>query len=562
MNKKGYKCLIVSDFTIDNFAALLSNDEELPEIEAYKIPYGQVMPVLINEKDECWKKKYDLVIVWTQPHSVIESLNDVLQYKIVDKEKLFNELDNYLSLLTRLSERVPTVIVPTWVRPFLNRGFGIIDMKPSFGLGAIIMIMNLKLMEHFNEFKNTFILDANQWIAKIHSDAYNPKMWYMGKIPFTNEIFSEAVKDVKAVMNGIGGSAKKCIVSDLDDTIWGGIVGDDGWENLNIGGHNIEGEAFVDFQKCLKALKNRGIILAIVSKNEESIAMEAIERHPEMILKKSDFSGWRINWNDKAQNISELVNELNIGLQSVVFLDDNPVERDRVRDALPEVLVPELPKDKSLYAYALQELRCFDVPYLSQEDLKRSEMYNSERKRIELKDKVGSLEDWLKTLEMKIIIEPFKSENLDRITQLINKTNQMNLSTRRLTSNEIINWNKNESTWFKTLRVSDKFGDSGLTGIVSLQKTDEDVKFIDFILSCRVMGRKIEEIMVHEAIEHAKNIGAKMIYAEYLPTKKNKPCFDFWLSSGFKYEKVSNRFYWDLKNEYRLHDFARIEIEQ
>jgi len=561
METKIYRCLLISDFTIDNFAGLLSNDEESPEIETFTSPFGQVLPVLIDENNDCWKREYDFIVVWTRPQAVVESFNDILRFKMVDTQKLFSEVDNYLSVLSNVCNRVPTVFLPTWITPSYNRGFGMLDMNPSYGVSAILMKMNLQLSEYFGKYPNTFVLDSHKWVKGTYKTAFNPKMWYMGKIPFSNELFSEAVKDIKAAMNGIGGLAKKLIITDLDDTLWGGIVGDLGWENINLGGHNAKGEAFVDFQKCLKALTNRGILIGIVSKNEEKNALEAIEKHPEMVLKKNDFAGWRINWNDKARNIVELVEELNLGLQSVVFLDDNPVERDRVRAALPEVFVPELPKDKMLYVSTLQSLRCFDTPTLSQEDLKRSEMYLSERKRTEMKNNLGSINDWLKNLQTKVKIEPLKPSNLERTTQLLNKTNQMNLSTRRLAIDEIVEWDKNKDTWLRTFRVSDKLGDSGLTGIVSLVIKNNKSQIFDFILSCRVMGRKIEEIMIYYAIEKAKNSGVEEIYADYIPTKKNKPCFQFWLDSGFKYDENLNRFSWSVKKDYVLHDFATIEIE-
>jgi len=182
----------------------------------------------------------------------------------------------------------------------------------------------------------------------------------MGKLAFGNEVFKEAVKHVKSSLRGIRGKARKIVILDLDDTLWGGIVGDLGWRDLNLGGHDPVGEAFVDFQKTLKSLLNRGIILGIVSKNEESVALDALQNHPEMVLRPDDFAGWKINWSDKAMNIVELVAELNLGLDAVVFIDDNPVERACVKETLPDVLVPEWPEDRMLYKKALLDLDCFN----------------------------------------------------------------------------------------------------------------------------------------------------------------------------------------------------------
>lgn len=561
MSNKAYQCLLVSDFTIDNFSGLISNDEQSPLIEATVAPFGQVLPVLLNYEHDCWKKQYDLIVVWSQPQAVIESFNDVLQYKPVDYQKIHLQVENYIAAIKNVVKMGATIFVPTWIQPQYNRGFGMTDMNTGFGISGVLMKMNLQLAEGFSNDPNIFLLNTQNWASKISRPASNPKLWYMGKVPYSNEFYLEALKDIKAAINGINGNAKKLIILDLDDTLWGGIVGDDGWENLNLGGHNPNGEAFVDFQSKLKALTNRGILLGIVSKNEETLALEAIEKHPEMVLKKNDFAGWRINWRDKAQNIIELVEELNLGLQSTVFLDDNPRERDRVKSVLPEVLVPDMPKDKMLYVSTLLNLNCFDTPNLSHEDLQRSEMYQSERTRTELKNSLGSMDDWLTSLQTEVKIEPLNSANVERTAQLINKTNQMNLSTRRLTVEELITWEKKENHWLRTLRVSDKLGDSGLTGIVSLVILDNKAHILDFILSCRVMGRKIEDIMVHFALEYARACNAEYFYADYLPTKKNKPCFSFFESSGFNFHDELKRFSWPLSQQFQLHDFARVTIE-
>jgi FkbH-like protein len=558
--KDANTCLLISDFTIENFARLLTYDQELPQVDVTTAPFGQVYPVLLNDKHDCWNREYDFAVVWTQPQGVIESYLDVLNYQPIESKIILEQVDAYLSAISNITHKVRFIFIPTWVLPLYNRGWGMLDLKSSCGISSLLMQMNMRLSEYIRNLPNVFVLDTQRWIACAGPKAFNPKLWYMGKVPYTNEVFSEAIKDVKAAINGASGLAKKLIVVDLDDTLWGGIVGDDGWENLHLGGHNALGESYVDFQRALKSFTNRGILLGIVSKNEEGVALEAIEKHPEMVLKPDDFAGWRINWNDKAKNIIELVEELNLGLQSVVFLDDNPVERARVRESLPEVFVPEMPEDKMLYASTLLSLRCFDAPSISQEDLKRTEMYISDRKRKSLQQSVGSIDKWLKGLQTEIQIEKLKNSNIERATQLLNKTNQMNLSTRRLLENELKEWENHDNHWLRTFRVSDKMGDSGLTGIISLEVSGNKASIVDFILSCRVMGRKVEEIMVHSAYEYAKSLGLEILEAEYIPTKKNMPCLDFWKRSGFEYKEEKNIFTWKIADEFPLHDYARIII--
>ena len=225
---------------------------------------------------------------------------------------------------------------------------------------------------------------------------------------------------------------------DLDNVLWGGVVGEVGWTGINLGGHDHVGEAFADFQRALKALAARGVQLALVSRNDEATALEAIDRHPEMQLRREDFAGWRINWEDKAQNIAGLLAELNLGDESAVFIDDSAIERERVRTAIPEVLVPEWPDDPARFREALGSLRCFDSPFLTEEDRRRTAMSAAERsRRCRVSTAVASVEDWLQSLDISVTVEMLSDGNLDRAVQLFNKTNQMNLATRRLSKPEL-----------------------------------------------------------------------------------------------------------------------------
>jgi FkbH-like protein len=480
---------------------------------------------------------------------MIQSFNTLLTNAPVAMETLLGEVDAYCSLLSNLATRVSTIFVPTWSIPPYNRGLGMVDSYQG-GLRHALQRMNLRLAENLQQHNGLYVLESERWLDLAGRNAFNPKLWYLGKVLFSNEVFREAAEDIKAALRGIYGGARKLVVVDLDETMWGGIVGDVGWQGLKLGGHDAEGEAYVDFQLALKALKNRGILLAIVSKNDEATALDAIEQHPEMILRKKDFVGWRINWEDKARNISDLVRSLNLGLQSVVFIDDNPLERGRVREALPEVLVPEWPPDAMLYKSTLLSLRCFDSPALSNEDKQRSEMYAAEKQREDLKASVQSYDGWLETLDLTVTVEEFSQSNQQRIAQLLNKTNQMNLSTRRLSEAELSEWVNQPHRRLWGLRVSDRFGDSGLTGILSVETSRKEARIVDFVLSCRVMGRKVEETMVSIAVAHALRAGAEHVLAEFIPTEKNKPCLEFWKRSGFMCENDSSTFTWNPQEPY------------
>jgi FkbH-like protein len=560
MTGQHYNAILIADSTLNNFAGYLTNDQTSPRVEVTIAPFGQVLQTLLNDQLDCWKTAPDVGVVWTRPEAVVDGFNKVLQFEAVDLGEILAQVDSYCDALRNVQGRLKHVFVPTWILSNFHRGFGALDLRANGGIASTLMAMNLRLVQNLSDTPNIIVLDAQRWIAGLGQKALSPKLWYMGKIPFSNDVFKEAVRDLKAAMRGLNGQAKKLIILDLDNTLWSGIVGDVGWQGLVLGGHDPVGEALVDFQKGLKALKNRGILLAVVSKNEEAVALEAIEKHPEMVLRQEDFAGWRINWDDKAKNVSELVAEFNLGLDSVVFVDDNPVERARVAEALPSVLVPEWPQDKLLYRQALFALDCFDSGVISSEDRARSEMYKAERGRTLIKNRVASLDEWLETLGTHITVEVLNQENLQRVTQLLNKTNQMNLRTRRMASTELAAWAAQEHCRLFALRVSDKFGDSGLTGILGLEAREDVLHITDFILSCRVMGRWIENAMLSLGAEYGRSRGLRRLCAQYIKTEKNKPCFDFFSQSGMRAEANAS-FELNLSDPYPLPRHLQVHSE-
>jgi FkbH-like protein len=557
MNNSAKRGLLISDFNIENLSAYLTNDQGIPSIESVIAPYGQIAQTLLDASQPCWQTELDFMVVWSRPEGVIESFQKLLAASPIDEGRLRNEVDDYCQKVAIASRRVRTTFVPTWIVPTIHLGIGMLDLAPRTGLSRAILQAILRLLENLDQIPNAFPLNASKWIELVGEKAFNPRLWYLGKIPFGNDVFKAAMLDIKAALRGISGEARKVIILDLDETMWGGIIGEVGWQNIILGGHDPAGEALVDFQRELKALVNRGVVLAIASKNEETVAIEAITKHPEMILRIDDFAAWRINWRDKAENIIELATDLNLGLDSVVFIDDSQVERDRIRQALPGVLVPEWPADKRLYPHALRRLDCFEQPKLTDEDRRRAETYLHERKRMELKTETTSLDEWLRTLDLSVRVEPLGPSNLSRTTQLLNKTNQMNLSTRRMTEPEFAAWAAlaNHQVW--VFHVSDRFGDSGLTGILSAETEGARCQIVDFVLSCRVIGRKVEETMLHVAIEWSRAAQIPQVQAVYIPTAKNVPCQSFFQKSGLCVQS-KNEFIWDAAREYPLHRAIRL----
>jgi FkbH-like protein len=538
--------VVLADFTIGTLARQLQDPEEQPSMIVADAPYCQTAQMLLSEARS---GASDFLIVWTRPELVSPGFQQLLSFGTTSAAELRSDVNAFADLIARAAEKYRFALVPTWTLPFNSRGRGMTDSRPG-GLHWGLTIMNQCLMDRLGESKTAFVLNADRWLAE--GTRASAKAWYLGKIPFHADVFVEAARDIKAAARGLSGAARKLLILDLDDTLWGGIVGDVGWQNLQLGGHDGVGEAYVDFQRSIKALKRRGIILGLVSKNTEAVALEALRSHPEMILRPEDFAGWRINWGDKAQNVSDLAAELNLGLQSVVFIDDNPVERARVREALPEVFVPEWPTDKLLYPSELLSLRCFDAPTLTQEDFQRAEMYAAERDRNAIREQVGSAEEWLESLQMVVKVEPLGAANAARTVQLLNKTNQMNLTTRRLTESELSTWNNSPGRAVLTISVADKYGSSGLTGILGVEEVGQTCTIVDFVLSCRVMGRRVEETMLHIAVEWARARGLKTVVATYVPTKKNQPCHDFWLKSGFQADATGREFEFDAGGPYPL----------
>jgi len=545
---------VLADFTANELGDYFRGRGS-PLVDVEFAPFGQVFQSLIRGPSADHK---DFALVWTRPDAAVPAFGRLLASEAVTEEELLAGVDSFCSAVKSGSERYRYTFVASWVLPHWQRGLGMLDARGGGAMHALTA-MNLRLMNTLSATPNIYVLNAQRWADSGGRNAQPPKGWYLGKLVFSGSVFEEAVRDVKAAIRGLSGQARKLLILDLDDVLWGGVVGDLGWENLRLGGHDPMGEAFVDFQKRLKALTGRGVVLGLVSKNTESIALEAIERHPEMVLRKSDFVGWRINWDDKARNVAELAAELNLGLQSVVFIDDNPVERARVREALPEVLVPDWPNDVLLYPSVLDSLSCFDTPAVSREDSIRTSLYTQERGRLAALDKIGDLDEWLKSLDIRVKVERLNGVNRQRAAQLLNKTNQMNLSTRRLTEQELQVWTAVANRAFWTLTVSDKFGDSGLTGLLSVELQDDLTRIMDFVLSCRVMGRKIEHALAHLAVEYAREKKTKQVEARYIQTPKNKPCHEFWISSGFT--RDNGRFLWDCGMPYELPSFIALEGE-
>jgi len=419
MKKNKVSINIISSFNHANFVSLLKNSSNF-DWEVNEVNYNQVFQTLTNSNAKMWKQRSNVTLIWTTPESISSEFQKLQNKNEANSDIIKKDVDYFCSCIRSIKKYSDIVLVPNWILKQPNETSLAFAYSKGFGLEYNLSFMNYYLSEQLNKEKNLYILNSSKWLLNCGaSSAYSSKLWYLTKTPFSNNFFKQVISDLSNLYESIKGLSKKLLILDLDDTLWGGIVGEVGWKNLRIGGHDHLGEAFRDFQIQIKSLKNQGIILALASKNDEITAIEAINSHPEMVLSMEDFVAHRINWEDKAKNIVDIVDELNLGLQSVVFFDDSPFERTRVRATLPEVLVPELPKDPEDYNTFLSKLRCFDKTYITDEDKIRGNLYKSESKRTKLKQQLKSLSDWIKTLDLTIIIENIKNENTQELFKIL-----------------------------------------------------------------------------------------------------------------------------------------------
>jgi FkbH-like protein len=357
--------------------------------------------------------------------------------------------------------------------------------------------------------------------------------WLTVRLPIKADCLMYLAQEWLRFIHPLAGKVCKALVMDLDNTLWGGVIGEDGLAGIQVG-LDYPGAAYAAVQRVILDLYQRGIILAVCSKNNPADAMEALEHHPEMLLRPHHFASMRINWQDKAQNLREIAAELNIGIEALAFLDDNPAERHWVRSELPEVTVIDLPNDPMDYSQALRDAPVFERLSLSAEDRERGRYYAEQRQRTELESSAVSLEDFYRSLQMEVEIASVTPQTLNRTAQLTQKTNQFNLTTRRYTEQQLTEMTASPEWQVRSLRVRDRFGDNGLVGVAITHCIGEVCEIDTLLLSCRVIGRTVETALLANLAQEARNQGMLSLQGWYLPTKKNVPAKDVYRSHGFK----------------------------
>ncbi len=380
---------------------------------------------------------------------------------------------------------------------------------------------------------NVYILDIANTIAEMgRKQFYSNKMWYMSSMPYSRDGIAAVSAEIDRVLGSVFISRKKIIALDLDNTLWGGVIGEDGVEGIELSDHK-EGQRYYDFQRQLLEMKNRGIVLAVNSKNNVEDAENAIQNHPAMLLRDDDFVSRKINWENKASNIKAMEGELNLTEGGFIFIDDNPVERETVKGVCPDVLVPDFPADTAellSFAEGIWIDYCRPLKVLS-EDLNKTKMYQNEAKRKQEMSESLNLDDYIAKLEMVADIHKMRPEELERVTQLCNKTNQFNVTTKRYTKAEIEEIASNPENAIYVVYSSDKYGDSGLISVLILIGEKADIRIDTFLMSCRVMGRKLEDVIINELA--AKYAGKQKLIGEFIPTAKNAPVKELYDRLGF-----------------------------
>ncbi len=435
---------------------------------------------------------------------------------------------------SRIGSRIPATVLQCNF-PLIDDGvFGQFGNKTEQSFLFQQRKLNYLLMQGCQEAKNTFLIDLDALQTALGRSTFaDPKLYYVAKMPISLAALPAAAKLVVDVVRSLQGAVKKCLVLDLDNTLWGGVIGDDGLSGIQIGELGT-GHAFSDFQKWLKELKNRGILLTVCSKNNEDTAKEPFEKHPEMVLRLEDFSMFVANWEDKARNIRTIQQALNIGMDSMVFLDDNPFERELVRTMIPEITVPELPEDPALYLQYLRGLDLFETASYSREDAGRTEQYREKAQRAAFEAAFQSYDDYLEALQMRASAAAFDPFHYPRIAQLTQRSNQFNLRTVRYTEAEIEALAQDDSRIGLYFTLKDKFGDHGLISVVVLEKQPEDTLFIsEWLMSCRVLKRGMEAFIVDKILSVAAQQGFRRVVGEYIPTPKNAMVKDLYEQLGF-----------------------------
>lgn len=525
----------------------------------YLAGYNQYAQEILNPDSSLYQFLPEITFLILDARSILgDHFFSPYSSSVQERKHYINERSKEISnLVDSFKKRCDSKLVVTQIAVPTYSPYGICETKTEYGFQEMVRDFNKKLSDNTMDDPAVFIFDYNSFITRHgENNVFDRRQYHLGDIKISLDYLPKFADDLMAYIKPVLGLNRKCAVLDLDNTLWGGVVGEDGFDGIGLGPTG-KGSEYVEFQRILLSLHKRGIILAINSKNNQEEALRVIREHPHMILREENFAALRINWNDKVSNMRELSEELNIGLDSMVFFDDDPVNREYMRRSLPDVLTVDLPIDPAQYAPLVEEMNDFNVLKITEEDKQRGQMYIQQKKRSDLEKNSTNLEEFLSQLEIKITIKNADKFTIPRISQLTLKTNQFNLTTQRYQEEDIVRFSQDKGMIVGSAQVEDKFGDNGITGTFIVRKESPSEWLIDtFLLSCRVLGRHVEDAMMSHIINQGKKAGVKKIKANYIPTQKNKPCETFLSDYGFKQSEG----YWEYHTDETIKMPSHIEM--
>jgi FkbH-like protein len=511
------------------------------DINIWEADFNQIEPQILNPSSELYEIQPDIIVIFKSSHKLLNKYNRLNPEHYANLASL--ELEIIESLVDSLENNIDAKIVYYNYSEIEDSVFGNFSNASEISFLFQLRKLNYELMLLASKHSSMFLCDLSTIQNQVSKEfLFQPSIYISTEMVLSIDVLPMVASKTVDLIGALHGKMIKCIVLDLDNTTWGGIIGDDGVENIQIGDLGI-GKAFTEFQYWIKKLKNRGIIIAVCSKNTESIAKAPFIEHPDMILRLEDISVFVANWNNKADNIRYIQSVLNIGFDSIVFLDDNPFERNLVRESIPEICVPELPSDPADYLEYLYKLNLFETVSFSNEDTERTKLYQTEAKRKKIKENFTNEDEYLASLKMEATIEEFNRFNTPRVAQLSQRSNQFNLRTIRYDEAQIEKIsNSNEYCTF-AFSLKDKFGDNGLICVVILYKESSDFLFIDtWLMSCRVLKRGMEQFVLNSLVKYAKNNNFLFLKGEYIPTVKNEIVKHHYENLGF----IQQDKYWNL----------------
>lgn len=501
-------------------------------IDLFEAEYNQVERLFMDSTSELYDFNADIIVVFQSTHKLGE------HHSLLPIDQQLTLADDRLGFIVSICENpvfANKKIIYFNYPEIEDTVFGSYANKVTSSFSYQVRKLNFELMNIAQRYSNLFICDIAGLQNKLGRDVmFTTNVYVSTEMVLSIESLPYVASRVMDIVCAIKGQFHKCLILDLDNTVWGGVIGDDGLEGIQLGHGLGIGKAFTEFQMWIKKLRQRGIIICVASKNNEETAKEPFEKHPDMILKMDDIAVFQANWETKVDNIKTIQSILNIGFDSMVFLDDNPFERNMVRENIPDITVPELPEDPGDYLEYLYSLNLFETASYSNADKDRTKQYQVEAKRVSLGKTFTNEKDFLKSLDMVSIVSGFTKFNTPRVAQLSQRSNQFNLRTIRYTEADITALAENPNAIDLCFTLEDKFGDNGLIAVVIMKKLNDETLFVDtWFMSCRVLKRGMENFTLNTMVDRAKSAGYKKIIGEFIPTLKNKMVENHYLSLGF-----------------------------